>query len=89
LLPIFDKRLSFVYLSSLLSAVAAVHKQSFIHRDIKPSNFLFSTKTQIGVLVDFGLAQLAPDKKDKSIEYTTHSKRIGYFVDDSRLFFLT
>ncbi|OAA59791.1 cell cycle protein [Niveomyces insectorum RCEF 264] len=46
-----------IYLRSLFSALAAVHRARILHRDIKPTNFLYDPATQRGVLVDFGLAE--------------------------------
>ena len=45
------------YLTSLFTALEAVHKEGIIHRDIKPTNFLYDIHTEQGVLVDFGLAE--------------------------------
>ena len=35
--------------------------QGVIHRDVKPRNFLYARKARTGLLIDFGLAQVAPN----------------------------
>ncbi|XP_035279410.1 cell division cycle 7-related protein kinase isoform X1 [Anguilla anguilla] len=49
------------YMFHLLKALAHVHRFGIIHRDIKPSNFLYNRRLKKYALVDFGLAQGAPD----------------------------
>ena len=46
------------YMFQLLSALRILESYGIIHRDVKPGNFLYSTKTNRGVLVDFGLSEL-------------------------------
>lgn len=46
-----------IYLRSLFTALASVHRQHILHRDIKPTNFLYDPESRRGVLVDFGLAE--------------------------------
>ncbi|EDV27547.1 putative cell division control protein 7-like protein 2 [Trichoplax sp. H2] len=48
------------YMRNLFIALKHVHSHSIIHRDIKPSNFLLSSDTGKYFLLDFGLAQNAP-----------------------------
>lgn len=45
------------YISQLLIGLQSVHEKGIIHRDVKPGNFLYSNKTKLGYLADFGLAQ--------------------------------
>lgn len=50
-----------IYFKQLFNALAFVHSRHIIHRDVKPQNFLYNTGVKRGVLVDFGLAEKAPD----------------------------
>lgn len=50
-----------VYFKQLFNALAFVHSRHIIHRDVKPQNFLYNTELKRGILVDFGLAERAPD----------------------------
>ncbi|KAM0686673.1 Cell division control protein 7 [Conglomerata obtusa] len=83
------------YMHDLLKALAFTHEKEIIHRDIKPSNFLYSKDIKKGVLIDFGLAQLAKkreektEKKKNSVLFFSNSlsratKPPGYFVGDGR-----
>lgn len=47
------------YMKALLVAVKALEEVGIMHRDIKPSNFLYDKKTKTGLLIDFGLSELA------------------------------
>jgi serine/threonine protein kinase len=49
------------YMTGLLDALAFIHRRGIVHRDVKPSNFLFSRATGRSMLVDFGLAENAPN----------------------------
>ncbi|KAJ3313847.1 hypothetical protein HDV04_001408 [Boothiomyces sp. JEL0838] len=77
------------YLRSLLSALKHVHHKGYIHRDVKPSNFIFSPEKEVGVLIDFGLAQTEADKRDDSKfkqpkPIKLEKRRPFYIVDDKR-----
>lgn len=45
------------YMKALLTSLQGLEESGIIHRDIKPGNFLFSMKSQTGMLVDFGLTE--------------------------------
>ena len=51
-------------MEALLTALAHLHDNKVIHRDIKPSNFLYSSKLQTYMLVDFGLAHVGAKAGD-------------------------
>ena len=46
------------YMFQLLRALSVLESYGIIHRDVKPANFLYSSKTNKGVLIDFGLSEL-------------------------------
>lgn len=54
-----------VYFKQLFNALAFIHEKKIIHRDVKNQNFLYNLKTHRGVLVDFGLAESAPETNSK------------------------
>ncbi|AET40024.1 serine/threonine protein kinase CDC7 Ecym_5258 [Eremothecium cymbalariae DBVPG len=57
----------------LLQALKFVHEKGIMHRDVKPTNFLYNPSLGKGVLVDFGLAELEPERIHESDELQ-HSK---------------
>jgi cell division control protein 7 len=46
------------YMFQLLRALSVLESYGIIHRDVKPANFLYSSNTNRGVLIDFGLSEL-------------------------------
>eukprot|EP01084_Bolivina_argentea_P019895 36992_1 len=48
---------------ALLSAIAHIHNKNLVHRDIKPENIVFTNKTHIPKLIDFGDAEMAKPNK--------------------------
>lgn len=52
------------YMHCLIEAVSHVHNYGIIHRDIKPSNFIYNMPDEVGVLIDFGLAQYQKNKPE-------------------------
>ncbi len=54
------------YMRALLTALEHLHKHKVMHRDIKPGNFLYSSRTDQFLLVDFGLAHFQlEDEEDQ------------------------
>jgi len=47
------------YMYILLNAVDHLAEQGVMHRDIKPNNFLYDPATRTGLLIDFGLSEIA------------------------------
>ena len=68
----------------LISRIQEFHKYGFIHRDIKPSNMVWGNfshnnnnfKDNI-LLIDYELAGIHQDKKQKQIDYETEVDLIG------------
>lgn len=52
------------YLYQILSAVKHLSDLGIVHRDIKPSNFLWDPKSKKGILIDFGLSEVATDENN-------------------------
>ncbi|KAI5170025.1 cell division control protein 7 [Pancytospora epiphaga] len=83
-----------IYMYNLLTALAHTHANSVIHRDLKPSNFIYNMDAEVGVLIDFGLAQ--HEKKPQPQKHKNEapvlffnsivvpSKPPGYYQNDSR-----
>lgn len=56
---------AFPMMMQILDAFAYAHKHGIVHRDIKPSNVFIAKDGNIKVL-DFGIAQILSDTKDKN-----------------------
>ena len=46
------------YLYEMLKALNNLKKLGIYHRDVKPGNFLYNPETHMGMLIDFGLAEI-------------------------------
>lgn len=42
----------------MLKALNNLKKLGIYHRDVKPGNFLYNPETHVGILIDFGLAEI-------------------------------
>lgn len=61
------------YMRALFTALEHLHKYKVMHRDIKPGNFLYSSRTDQFLLVDFGLAHF--QLEDEEEKQTKKRKR--------------
>lgn len=48
------------YLYEMLKALKNLKDLGIYHRDVKPANFLYNPETHVGILIDFGLAEIDP-----------------------------
>jgi serine/threonine protein kinase/tetratricopeptide (TPR) repeat protein len=48
---------------AVLRSLDGVHARGYVHRDLKPENVLVDARGERAVLVDFGLARLAPARR--------------------------
>ena len=63
------------YIFQLLCALSYVHSHGIIHRDVNPSNFLYNRVTEIGKLIDFGMAQFVNRPKKPQTQYVYGNSR--------------
>eukprot|EP01028_Stygiella_incarcerata_P009433 TRINITY_DN4469_c3_g1_i1.p1 TRINITY_DN4469_c3_g1~~TRINITY_DN4469_c3_g1_i1.p1 ORF type:complete len:567 (+),score=172.92 TRINITY_DN4469_c3_g1_i1:111-1811(+) len=57
-----------LYMYNLFIALSHVHACGVIHRDVKPANFLANMEKEEFLLIDFGLAETAPDRRMRFVE---------------------
>jgi len=58
-------------LAPVARALACCHEKGIVHRDVKPDNVVVRSEDGAGVLVDFGVAAVSPDRLRESIESLT------------------
>lgn len=63
------------YMKALFESLHHLHHHGVIHRDIKPGNFLWNSKTNQFMLVDFGLAQNVSRFSSSDFAYVSLGKR--------------
>ncbi|PRP85956.1 cell division cycle 7-related protein kinase-like [Planoprotostelium fungivorum] len=69
------------YMRALFMSLDHLHAKGILHRDVKPGNFLCNFKENRFMLVDFGLAELAPNHRHLPVS-TTRQKVSGTVQKD-------